>query len=162
MAHITKNTTQGKEQSVIALNQLLANMSDLYSQLKAAHWNVKDVNFYSLHLLFDLIADEILKHVDTIAERIVALGGIAEGTIRLSAKATVLPEFHIEGFTGLQYLTQLSDVLSGVATIIRQISDKLEAAGDKTSANFLQELSYDLDKNLFFIESHLQVQRKST
>ena len=44
------------------LNQQLADKFDLFSQIKHAHWNVKGAQFYSLHLLFDKLAEEVEEH----------------------------------------------------------------------------------------------------
>ncbi len=62
--------TQATHAAAIALlNQHLADMADLYSQIKQAHWNVKGMQFFQLHELFDRLADEVRNHVDLIAER---------------------------------------------------------------------------------------------
>ena len=58
---------------VSILNQTLATTLDLKTQVKQAHWNVKGLNFYQLHLLFDEMASELEEYIDTIAERITAL-----------------------------------------------------------------------------------------
>lgn len=57
------------------LNQHLADMIDLYSQIKQAHWNVKGTRFYQPHDLFARLVDEVRNHVDLTAERATALGG---------------------------------------------------------------------------------------
>src|SRR3954463_11802128 len=67
------------------VNQRLADIIDLQTQLKQAHWNVKGPHFIGLHELFDKIAEDVENYVDLIAERIVQLGGIAEGTVRVAA-----------------------------------------------------------------------------
>ena len=67
------------------LNQQLADTFDLYSQTKQAHWNVKGAQFFQLHELFDKLAEELQGYVDQIAERATALGGLALGTVRMSA-----------------------------------------------------------------------------
>jgi starvation-inducible DNA-binding protein len=72
-------------QMVALLNQQLADTFDLYSQTKQAHWNVKGAQFTPLHELFDKLAEELANHADAIAERATALGGLALGTVRLSA-----------------------------------------------------------------------------
>ena len=64
------------------LNQRLADAVDLQLQMKQAHWNVKGPHFIGLHELFDKIDEAVESYVDLIAERIVQLGGIAEGTVR--------------------------------------------------------------------------------
>ena len=67
------------------LNQQLADVFDLYSQTKQAHWNVKGAQFFSLHELYDKLAAELASYADMIAERATALGGLARGTVRLAA-----------------------------------------------------------------------------
>jgi starvation-inducible DNA-binding protein len=74
------------------MNQRLASAVDLQMQMKQAHWNVKGPNFIGLHELFDKVAEAVEDYVDLIAERIVQLGGIAEGTVRVAASRTTIDE----------------------------------------------------------------------
>lgn len=59
------------------LNQLLADSMTLRDLYKKAHWQVAGPTFYQLHLLFDKHFGEQVEVVDTIAERIQLLGGLA-------------------------------------------------------------------------------------
>jgi starvation-inducible DNA-binding protein len=81
--HPTKNDLPAEKRAsaVELLNDLLEDLIDLQIQAKQAHWNVKGPNFIALHELFDSVAEEAEEFVDTVAERIAALGGKAEGTI---------------------------------------------------------------------------------
>ena len=63
--------------SVDALNQVLADTMTLRDLYKKHHWQVAGHTFYSLHLLFDKHYGEQAELVDTIAERIQLLGGLA-------------------------------------------------------------------------------------
>ena len=74
------------------LNQRLADCIDLQTQCKQAHWNVKGPSFIALHKLFDEINEEVEDYVDLLAERIVQLGGIAEGTARIVASRSGLQD----------------------------------------------------------------------
>src|SRR2546422_7211337 len=71
----------------------LADCIDLQTQTKHAHWNVKGPNFIALHELFDQVAEHLEDHIDTIAERVTALGGTARGTLAAVARATTLPPY---------------------------------------------------------------------
>jgi len=66
------------------MNQRLADAVDLQAQMKQAHWNVKGPHFIGLHELFDQIDEAVESYVDLIAERIVQLGGVAEGSARVA------------------------------------------------------------------------------
>lgn len=59
------------------LNQLLADSMTLRDLYKKSHWQVAGPTFYQLHLLFDKHFGEQVEIVDSIAERIQLLGGLA-------------------------------------------------------------------------------------
>jgi starvation-inducible DNA-binding protein len=59
------------------LNQLLADSMTLRDLYKKSHWQVAGPTFYQLHLLFDKHFGEQVEIVDTIAERVQLLGGLA-------------------------------------------------------------------------------------
>src|ERR1700675_1978219 len=91
----TKNALSEATRSKVVelLNARLADCIDLQTQTKQAHWNVKGTNFIALHELFDKVNEEVEDYVDDIAERAVQLGGVAEGTARMAAKRSSLPEY---------------------------------------------------------------------
>src|SRR5918997_4381677 len=90
--HATKNDlpTTARTETVRLLNARLADAIDLQTQCKQAHWNVKGPQFIALHKLFDEVNEAVEDYVDLIAERVVQLGGIAEGTVGIVAKRTTL------------------------------------------------------------------------
>jgi quercetin dioxygenase-like cupin family protein len=57
----------------------LADMVDPFNKTRHAHWNVKGPGFVALHELFDDVAERVEGHCDLLAERVVALGGAANG-----------------------------------------------------------------------------------
>ncbi len=73
------------------LNMILANTQILYALYKKDHWLMRGPTFYQLHLLLDKHADEQLELVDTIAERVQTLGGVAVGDPRHVAEITTIP-----------------------------------------------------------------------
>lgn len=138
------------------LNQQLADTFDLYSQAKQAHWNVKGPGFYSLHLLFDAVAEAVEEYVDTIAERVTALGGVALGTVRMAAEGSTLPEFAPDYRDGLAVLKLLAERVAAYAASTRAALERAGELGDPTSEDLFTEISREVDKQLYFLESHLQ------
>src|SRR6185369_9226254 len=65
------------ERSAENLNQILADTMVLRDLYKKSHWQVAGATFYQLHLLFDKHFSEQSELVDSIAERIQALGGVS-------------------------------------------------------------------------------------
>jgi len=91
----TENDISQKRRSELnaLMNQRLADAVDLQTQMKQAHWNVKGPSFIGLHELFDKVDEAVESYVDMIAERIVQLGGIAEGTARVAAARSRRDEY---------------------------------------------------------------------
>lgn len=58
------------------LNDLLANYSVLYQNVRGYHWNVKGEKFFELHLKFEELYNNLFLKIDEIAERILTLGHI--------------------------------------------------------------------------------------
>ena len=144
-----------REKLIALLNQQLADTFDLFSQTKFAHWNVKGPNFIALHKLFDELAEEVEEHVDEIAERLTALGGVAHGTVRQAGAASRVPEFPGGTHKGLEVVAALADRYAATSKLSREAIDKAEALGDKDTADLFTGLSRDLDEALYFLESHL-------
>jgi starvation-inducible DNA-binding protein len=144
-------------QSVVAeLNQTLAETTDLQTQVKHAHWNVKGPQFRPLHELFDEQATILAEHADIIAERATALGGHARGTARLAAEASRLPEFPADTVDGMACVEVLADRFALHGEHLREAIETAEAAGDLDTADLYTELSRAIDKQLWFLEAHRQ------
>lgn len=137
------------------LNQQLANLFDLHSQTKHAHWNVKGPQFIGLHKLFDELAEVVEEQADEVAERATALGGIAQGTARRAAAASELPEFE-DNFAAMRVVETMAERFAAAGKSARQGIDQADDAGDADTADLLTQVSRALDKSLYFLEAHLQ------
>jgi starvation-inducible DNA-binding protein len=152
----TKNSlsNNSRVKAAAILNQTLANCSDLYSQTKQAHWNLRGPRFYQFHLLFDRLAESVEKHLDTIAERVSSLGAVAKGTVRDAAKNSALEEFPTEPAGDTAYLAALIERYAVAANATRKGIDDSDAAGDADTADLLTAVSRDLDEALWLLEAH--------
>jgi starvation-inducible DNA-binding protein len=137
------------------LNQSLAATLDLKTQTKQAHWNVKGMDFYQLHELFDEIAGELEEYVDMVAERVTALGGTALGTARMAASTSILPEYPLDAVTGEEHVTALAERLAAYGQHVREAIDQTDELGDADTADLYTEISRTIDKRLWFLDAHL-------
>jgi starvation-inducible DNA-binding protein len=154
----TKNDlpAAARAEAVRLLNGRLADCIDLQSMCKQAHWNVKGPLFISLHNLFDEIGAAVEDYVDLIAERIVQLGGIAEGTARVAARRTTLLDYPLTITAGHEHVAALSDVLSQFGRAIRFGIEEMNELEDSATADILTEILRGADKWLWFVEAHAQ------
>jgi starvation-inducible DNA-binding protein len=156
--HKTKNdlSKQTRNKVIELLNARLADASDLKSQAKQAHWNVKGIHFFQLHELFDQVATAAEAHTDLIAERVTALGGTAMGTVRMAAKNSTLSEYPLEITDGTAHVDALSTALADFGKQVRKNIDQATDLGDADTADLFTEISRETDKLLWFVEAHIQ------
>jgi starvation-inducible DNA-binding protein len=141
--------------AVRILNQQLANLSDLASQTKQAHWNVRGPEFYQLHKLFDDLVAPLGEHIDSVAERAVTLGGFAMGTVRCAAANSAIEEFPLEP-GALEYVKALAKRYAQAANSVREAIDQTAELGDLDTSDIFTEISRELDKSVWFLEAHFR------
>lgn len=145
-----------RERIVVMLNRQLATLTDLYTQTKHAHWNVKGGNFWGLHTMFDQLAEGLEEHIDDTAERLTALGGAAKGTVRMAAANSRLDDFPEGVHAGLEVVKVLADRYAAAGKEARAGIAQADEHGDADTADLLTVASRYLDKSLYFLESHVQ------
>ncbi|MCL6435352.1 MAG: DNA starvation/stationary phase protection protein Dps [Leptolyngbyaceae cyanobacterium HOT.MB2.61] len=151
-----------RSQIIELLNQTLAATLDLKTQVKQAHWNVKGLDFYQLHELFDEMAGELEEYIDLMAERVTALGGAAMGTARIAAAKSILPKYPFTILDGKDHIVALADRYAPYARHLREAIDQTDDLGDADTADLYTEVSRTIDMRLWFLEAHLQADQALT
>lgn len=150
---LSDSTRQGV---VELLNQHLADIVDLASQIKQAHWNVRGPHFIGLHLLFDEVHGEVSGLVDEIAERAGQLGGLVHGTVRAAAKQSRLDEYPLDITAGPDHVEALSSALGSYGKLAREAIDAADDLDDADTADLFTQTSRAIDKLLWKVEAHAQ------
>jgi starvation-inducible DNA-binding protein len=139
-----------------ALNASLADGLDLYSQIKVAHWNLKGACFASLHPLFDSIASSALGFNDEIAERAVALGALAAGTVRTSAAHSRLTQYPEDLTRDLEHVEQVVERIDGYLEGLRSARSVGEGVGDTDTVDLLTGMITEFEKHGWFLRATLE------
>ncbi|MEW2353687.1 DNA starvation/stationary phase protection protein [Spirillospora sp. NPDC029432] len=138
------------------LNQILADSQILYSLYKKHHWLMRGPTFYQLHLLLDKHAEEQVQLVDTIAERVQTLGGVAVGDPRHVAEITVIPR-PPDGAEEVPAM--LSRLIAGHETILVAAHDAAARAQDMgddgTNDLLVSEVIRTHELQTWFLIEHL-------
>ena len=117
---------------------------------------MKGPAFIALHKLFDEINEEVEEYVDLLAERVVQLGGVAEGTVGVVAERSTLVDYPLGLSSGAQHVAALSDALAAFGRTVRVGIEEMNDLEDAGSADILTEISRGVDKWLWFVEAHQQ------
>ncbi len=145
-----------RHQSVEALNQILVDTITLRDMYKKHHWQVSGVTFYQLHLLLDKHYEEQAEFVDTIAERIQSLGGLAYAMAHDVAENTRLtrpPKGREDVPTQLARLLEAHK--SMLAYFRKAASDAAEYGDDGTNDLIVSSLIRTHELQVWFLAEHL-------
>ncbi|MEO6013412.1 MAG: DNA starvation/stationary phase protection protein Dps [Devosia sp.] len=145
-----------KTAMIALLNARLADAIDLAMITKQAHWNLKGPTFIAVHEFLDEVREEIDEHVDIIGERVAQLDGVAMGTIQTVAKATKLPAYPTDIRKVEDHLKALVERYAAASKSTRESIDEADEAGDADTTDIFTAYSRALDKNLWFLKSHLE------
>jgi len=109
------------------------------------------------HELFDMGGELCIPGTQAIqAERIVQLGGVAEGTAKVVAQRSQVLDYPLTLTSGAEHVSALSDSLAHFGRTARIGIEELDDLGDKDGADVLTEVSRGIDKWLWFVEAHQQ------
>lgn len=147
---------KNREHLVGMLNDTLAGAADLYLQLKQAHWNIKGESFIGVHKLLDEIAEQVEGQVDVVAERATALGGTALGTLEMVKKNSILNKYPVNIFSIDDHIRHLAANIAILSKHVRKNIKLAEKYSDYGTSDMYIDFVRELDKNLWFLEAHLQ------
>ncbi|ADG06788.1 DNA starvation/stationary phase protection protein Dps [Kyrpidia tusciae] len=136
------------------LNRHVVLLTDLSIQTKLAHWNVRGPHFIAYHELFDELGGRLMEITDMVAERAVTLGGTAGVPVQEVSKRTTLPAWPVEQRRDAEVIRLLAERWAVVANSVRE-AISASAETDPDTSDLFTEVSRQLDKDLWFIESHL-------
>ncbi|GAB2941218.1 DNA starvation/stationary phase protection protein [Hymenobacter coalescens] len=145
-----------RQESVTMLNQMLADTITLRDLYKKHHWQVVGPTFYQLHLLYDKHYEEQSTLVDTIAERIQILGGVA---IAMAADVAELTSIPRPPKDREEAPVQVSRLLEAHQIVLKNCHDFAKRADDSgddgTNDLIVSEVLRTNELQVWFVSEHV-------
>lgn len=136
------------------LSNVLANTYTLYLKTHNFHWNVTGPMFSTLHLLFETQYDELALAVDTVAERIRALGVYAPASFtQFKDLSTVKEETSVP--SAVEMIQQLAKDNETVSKVCREVLPLADKVDDQPTNDLLTQRMQTHEKNAWMLRSLL-------
>lgn len=149
-------TEQNTQAVATALSLLLADEFVLYTKTRNAHWNVEGPDFHDKHIFFEGQYEQLDEIVDSVAERIRALGHYAPGTLSSFLKLTHLTEQTDQPNSSEGFVKDLVEAHESLIIFIRQnIADFNDKYDDAGSSDFITGLIKEHEKMAWMLRASL-------
>jgi len=137
------------------MQQITVDLLAVFNQNKEAHWNVNGSLYLPLHAFYQEQADFYRTQADLFAERALQLSYGIDGRYSTICKTTNIPDFPGGYITDIEskklLLDRIKILQKEVYNYVRETEDI-----EKVTSNKLQDLGYEVDKNLWKLRIHLQ------
>jgi starvation-inducible DNA-binding protein len=139
------------------LSKLLADEFVLYTKTRNAHWNIEGPDFHAMHLFFESQYEQLDDVMDSVAERIRAIGHFAPATLSEYLKLTHLTEKSNRKNDSMGFIKDLLEDHTSIIEFLRGIINPVGSTyNDVGTSDFLTGLLEDHEKMAWMLRSHLQ------
>ncbi|WP_429842623.1 Dps family protein [Brevibacillus sp. FIR094] len=137
------------------LNKQVANWTVLYTKLHNFHWNVKGPHFFTLHAKFEELYNEAAANLDSLAERVLSIGGKPVATLAACLNTASITE--AEGSeTAEQMVETIARDFSILIDELKLAMETANQADDEATADMLLGIRSGLEKHIWMLKSFLQ------
>lgn len=140
---------------VTLLNKQVANWTVLYTKLHNFHWNVKGPHFFTLHQKFEELYTEAAAHIDTLAERVLSIGGKPLAKLSDCLQAASISEAEGEE-TAEQMVSSIVRDFSILADELKIAMEAAQQADDEATSDMLLSIQSGLMKHIWMLKAFLQ------
>lgn len=136
------------------LNELVSTWSVLYTKLHNYHWYVSGPSFFTLHVKFEELYNEVTLNLDDLAERILSKGGKPVATLKEHLELSLIKEA-----SGKEDATKMVEKLVADFKTIMKALDKgmtlAAEAGDDRTEDLLNAQFQSLEKHTWMLNAYL-------
>ena len=113
------------------LNDLLANYTVFYQNVRGYHWNVRGEKFFELHVKFEELYNNLFLKIDEVAERILTLGHTPNHKASDYLKLSAIKETQEvnDGFKAVSNILSAFQTLLKKQRVLLQLSGEIDDAG---------------------------------
>ena len=136
------------------LNDLLANYTVFYQNVRGFHWNIRGEKFFELHMKFEELYNDLQLKIDEIAERVLTLGGTPYHTFPAFLEASaVKPAQNVKD--GKRCVQRILSAFNTVLIQQREILELSDKVGDEGTNALMSDYIREQEKLVWMYSAFL-------
>ena len=143
------------KQYIEAVNLQVANFTVLYEKLHHYHWFLKGHHFFTLHVKFEELYNEVTEHLDAIAERLLIIGEKPLSTLKQCLETASITEAATSEQTEQEMVQAVIDDFSKIISEMKEAIKLAEEVNDHVTADMFIGISESLGKHVWMLKSFL-------
>ena len=137
------------------LNELLADYSIFYQNIRGYHWNITGDKFFELHAKFQELYEDLFIKIDEVAERIKTLGHTANHQFSVYQKLAKVKE-STEVSDGIKDVKDTLESLKIIISLQREILDLSADANDEGTNALMSDYISQQEKLVWMYTAYLK------
>jgi antigen tyF1 len=134
----------------------VADFGVLYTKLHNYHWHVGGLEFSVIHQLTEGYYEDVAENYDSLAERILQLGGTAPASLKEYLALTGIKEETKKTFTAKEVVTGVKADFEYLLSELRETRKAAADSNDATTDSLLTDLVADLEKKIWMLNATLK------
>ena len=134
----------------------VADFGVLYTKLHNYHWHVGGLEFSVIHQLTEGYYEDVAENYDSLAERILQLGGTAPASLKEYLALTGIKEETKKTFTAKEVVTDVKADFEYLLSELRETRKAAADSNDATTDSLLTDLVADLEKKIWMLNATLK------
>lgn len=143
------------EKLAVKLNELLADYSMFYQNIRGYHWNIKGDKFFELHGKFQELYEDLFVKIDEVAERIRTLGHTPNHKFSVYQKEAKIKESS-EVSDGTKDVQDTLESFKIIITLQREILDLSADAEDEGTNALMSDYIREQEKLVWMYSAYLK------
>lgn len=137
------------------LNELLADYSVLYQNIRGYHWNIKGDKFFELHDKFQELYEDLFVKIDEVAERIQTLGHTPNHQYSIYLKEAKVRE-STEVSDGIKDVKDILESFSIIIPLQREILGLAAETEDEGTNALMSDYIREQEKLVWMYSAYLK------
>ncbi len=144
-----------KQELIHQMNKYVSNLHVFKTIVHNYHWNLVGEHFFVIHPMLDGIMSEIDASIDTVAERVLMIGGRPFGSLKVYLEHSMLQEIDSKPYHGIYVVKELLENFKLLLSELNVVLHMAESLDDQETISLITDIGSAYQKHIWMFSAWL-------